>query len=68
MTLVALPFAVVSNSTCELVTCVTLTSGAGTGWEGKVYSDTVLSVLGGGGGGGGCVGGIVWWMGGWVDV
>ena len=35
MTLVALPCAVVSYSTCELVTCVTLTSGAVTGWGGK---------------------------------
>ena len=35
MTLVALPCAVVSYSTCELVTCGTVTPGAGTRWEGK---------------------------------
>ena len=38
MTLVALPFAVVSYTTCELVTSVTVTPGGGTvsmcvGWE-----------------------------------
>ena len=35
MTLVALPRAVVSYSTCDLVTSVTLTPGAETGWRGK---------------------------------
>ena len=35
MTLVALPCAVVSYSTCELVTRVTLTPGTGTRWGGE---------------------------------
>ena len=35
MTLVALPCAVVSYSTCELVARETVTPGAGTGWGGN---------------------------------
>ena len=35
MTLVALPWAVVSYSTCELVTRGTVTPGGGTGWGGR---------------------------------
>ena len=48
MTLVALPCAVVSYSTCELVTRGTVTPEAGTGWRGKgvmVYSTIKLCVF-----------------------
>ena len=49
MTLVALPCAVVSYTTCELVTSVTVTSGGGTVWAGEkecvVYIQYVVVVL-----------------------
>ena len=45
MTLVALPCAVVSYTTCELVTFVTVTPGGGTVVEGKIAISIIMTSL-----------------------